>query len=197
MLRKEIKELAQRMLKGKYGTWAPFAVLPALVIMFAVFIGIFSMGFLSRAVSDYDSRYYSQYDESRTDEDYSDEYDDEYDDDYSDEYDEYEDYDEYDDYDEYEDYYSFYTPAYNYGYSLGTQAGYLKGWEDGLAGVGDGYQREKDKDIINSVKEKPVEFLYSEEFEEGLLDAYSFSYSEAWNDSKEYKKEVKNLSANT
>ncbi|MDH6365300.1 putative membrane protein [Enterococcus sp. PF1-24] len=188
MLRKEIKESAQRLLKGKYDQWVPLVIIPCLLGILSFFIIIKPLSGQNVTTST-SNQTVTRLTKEQEDEAYEDGYDDGYDVGYEDGYQEAED-DYYYDYDYDYDYYDYYTPAYNYGYALGGQAGYLEGWQDGLKNVGDGEYQKSKKEIIADLEDRPEEFLNSDEFVTGVIDAYDYSYYEAWDDAQIYKKEA-------
>lgn len=158
MLRKEMKELAQRALKGKYGKWSGLTLIGLAPMIFiflflTMIVGAVSMYELSSGTfDDYDNSYYEEYDG--------------------------------DDYYDFEE--TYYTPPYNYGYALGYQTGYLQGWNDYMNDVDYWGTLSTDNSILASIKDRPMDFLASDEFNEGVLDAYNFSYDEAWYDAEVY-----------
>lgn len=164
MLRKEMKENAQRALRGKYGKWATFVVIPVVFFIFCFLVFVLLVGLL---------------DVVNIRDDYFD--------------DDFYDYGSYN----YDSYASDYTPAYNYGYALGYQAGYLKGWPNGLDETGTAMNELADEEILDSIDNRPAEFLISEEFEEGVIDAFTYSYYEAWTDARKYQSNFLNLSIET
>ncbi|MHC5248158.1 DUF975 family protein [Enterococcus sp. LJL90] len=163
MLRKELKELAQRSLKGKYGKWSVFIIIPFAIMAITFFFSFIFLGIAS--ILSYTDDYSSGYEDSYYEEDYdSDFWDDYWDDDYY----------------TYEE--SSYTPAYNYGYALGYQAGYLQGWQDQEDGTEYWGTLSSDQAILANIEGRPVQYLGSDDFNEGTLDAYYYSYDEAWED---------------
>lgn len=179
MLRKEMKEQAQRALKGTYGKWAVIVLIPCLFIMIIQLTRVVTIAQpkdnWQNYLSDYNN-YYSNPTDDWEDGYPSDEYGDE------------------------EDWYSDETIAYEYGYALGYKEGYVQGWNDGANNIGDGAydyghesDREFDQKIIDMVPNQPEDFVDNQDFEEGILFGFEYGYWYAWDYAIEWQTENNQL----